>query len=265
MKLEDYEVELDNRELAESTKKMYLRAVNDFLSFADGQKLTQDLLIEYKKHLLNKYKTSTVNTKTTIINNYLEFADKDISVKQERVQKSNILDDVLTETDFNRLIRMADTRGKERERVIMLILYYTGIRISELPNVTAEAVKLGYIDINNKGKHRRVPISRTLSKTLKQYLDDAGIESGPIIVNRDGNPLSRSYIFRQLKWIGGQARVKKAKVYPHSFRHLFAKQWLKNNNGNTLALADLLGHSSLETTRIYATLSTDEQRQTIDF
>lgn len=265
MKLDDYKTELDNRELADNTKKMYLRAVKDFLEYADDEAITQSLLIDYKKELLDQYATSTANTKITILNNFMDFLNKDISVNQESVQRSNILDDVLSETDFNRLIRMARTRGKERERVIMLILYYTGIRISELPNVTVEAVKNGYVDIHNKGKHRRVPINRKLSSILKEYIDDVGIESGAVIVGRSGKPLSRSYIFRELKWIGGQARVKKSKVYPHSFRHLFAKQWLRHNNNNVMALADLLGHSSLETTRIYTTLSTDEQRDTINF
>lgn len=265
MSIEAYKQELEHRELATGTKKLYLRAIKDFLEYADGKEITKSLLIDYKKELLKQYATSTANTKITIINNYLDFKEKDLSVKQEKVQRNNIMDNVLTETDFNRLIRIAKRRGKERERVTMLILYYTGIRISELENVTVEALKNGYIDIENKGKHRRVPIANKLKKILRKYIKDEGIEKGSIIVNRKGDPLSRGYIFKQLKWIGGQARVKKNKVYPHSFRHLFAKQWLRHNNNNVLELANLLGHSSLETTRIYTALSTDEQRETINF
>lgn len=265
MNIEEYKKELTNRELAESTKKLYLRAIKDFLIYADDKQINQSLLIEYKKELLDQYKVSTVNTKITIINNYLEFRDKDISLKQEKVQKNNILDNVLSETDFNRLIRMANTRGKERTRLTMLIFYYTGIRVSELSFLTVEALRKGYIDITNKGKSRRVAINNKLSKELKQFIKDEGITKGSIIRNRKGNPLSRSYIFRELKYIGGQARVRKDKVYPHSFRHLFAKQYLRHNNDNILALADILGHSSLETTRIYTTLSTDEQRDSISF
>lgn len=265
MNLTEYKKELDHRELAPGTKKLYLRNVKDFLNYADDKEINQSLLIEYKKEMLKKFKTSTVNTKIVIINNYLDFVGKDISVKQERVQRSNILDNVLSEIDFNRLIRMADTKGKPRERLTMLIFYYTGIRVSELPFVTVEAVKKGYIDIENKGKHRRVPINNKLKKEIRKYIKDENITQGSVIVNKQGDPLTRGYIFTQLKWIGGQARVKKDKVYPHSFRHLFAKQWLKHNNNNILALADILGHSSLETTRIYTTLSTDEQRETINF
>ena len=265
MNITEYEQELQRRELSPSTTKMYLRNVKDFLKFAGDQEVTKELLIEYKKFMLEKYKTSTVNTKIVIINNYLEFKNADISVKQERTQRNTALDNVLSETDYNRLIRVATNRGKTRTRAIMLILYYTGIRVSEIPFLTVEALKKGYIDIENKGKHRRVPISKKLSKELKKFIKDEGITEGHIIRNSRGEPLSRSHIFKELKYIGGQARVKKDKVYPHSFRHLFAIQWLRHNNNNILALADILGHSSLETTRIYTTLSTDEQRDTINF
>lgn len=265
MDISKYKQELANRELAKATKKLYLRAVKDFLEYVKDKEITQTLLIEYKKELLDKYKTSTVNTKITIINNYLSFLDKDISVKHEKTQRSNVLDNVLSETDYTRLIRVAKNKGKARTRAIMQVLYYTGIRVSEIEFLTVEALRKGYIDIENKGKHRRVPITNKLTRELKQFIQEEGIEKGYIIRNKQGDPLSRSYIFRELKYIGGQARVRKDKVYPHSFRHLFAKQWLRHNKNNILSLADLLGHSSLETTRIYTTLSTDEQRETINF
>ncbi len=263
--IDEYERELHKRELSKNTIIKYLKDVKDFLNYTDGKEITQELLITYKSDLLDKFKISTVNNKITIINNYLAFINSDVNVKQEKIQKENVLDNVLSETDFNRLIRMSETKGMTRARITMLSLYYTGVRVSELQFLTVEALKKGYMDIENKGKHRRVPICTKLSKELKKYIKDEHITRGHIIVNSRGESLSRSYIFRELKWIGGQARVKKDKVYPHSFRHLFAKQWLKHNNNNILALADLLGHSSLETTRIYTSLSTAEQRDTINF
>lgn len=265
MNTQEYENELIRRELSPNTIKGYISTVKDLLNYADDKDITKEVLIDYKKVLLEKYKTSTVNTKIVIINNYLAFKENKISVKQERTQRSTILDNVLSETDYNRLIRVAENKGKTRTRVIMLVLYYTGMRVSEVEFLTVEALKKGYIDIENKGKHRRIPISKKLSKELKQFIKDEGITEGYIIRNPKGESLSRSHIFKELKWIGGQARVKKDKVYPHSFRHLFAIQWLRHNNNNILALADILGHSSLETTRIYTTLSTDEQRDTITF
>lgn len=265
MDITNYKTELENRELADNTIKMYLRTIKDLLVYADDEPITKELLIEYKDSLLERYKTSTVNTKIVIINNYLDFKEKDLSVKQERTQRSTTLDDVLNFNEYERILRMATTRNKPRTKAIILILYYTGVRVSEIEFVTVAALQKGYIDIDNKGKHRRVPINNTLKKELRQFIKDEGITKGHIIINSRGESLSRSQIFKDLKWIGGQARVKKAKVYPHSFRHLFAKQWLKHNNNNVLALSDILGHSSLETTRIYTTLSTDEQRDTINF
>lgn len=265
MNIEEYKRELCNRELSESTIKKYIKDVTDFLHYAGDKEVTQEILIKYKKHMIEKFKTSTVNTKITIINNFLEFMEIDIKVKQEREQKKNVLDNVLSENDFDRLIRMSVTRGRPRARIVMLSLYYTGVRVSELQFLTVDALKRGYMDIENKGKHRRVPICSKLSKELKKYIKDEGITEGHIIVNARGNSLSRSYIFKELKWIGGQARVKKSKVYPHSFRHLFAKQYLTVEGNTVLGLADVLGHSSLDTTRIYTTLSTDEQREAINF
>lgn len=267
MKLEEYKTELQHRELTENTIKKYLREIKLLGEYANGEEVTQPLIIEYKKKLLDKFKISTANVKLTIINNYLKFLDPEtkINVKLEREQKTNIMDNVLSQTDFNRLIRMSETRNKPRTKIIMLGLYYTGVRVSELEALTVEALKKGYMDINNKGKTRRVPIIKKLAKELKKYVKEENIISGPIIINRSGDPLSRSYIFKELKWIAGQARVKKDKVYPHSFRHLFAKQYLSVNNNNMLALADILGHSSLETTRIYTTLTTAEQRASISF
>lgn len=264
MDIEEYEKELHRRELSDNTMKKYLRDVKKFIKYADGE-ITQEKFIEYKKDLIEKFKISTVNNKITIINNYLEFMKSDVKVKQEKQQTSNVLDNVLSETDYNRLVRMSETRNKPRTRIIMLSLYHTGVRVSELQFLTVEAVSKGEMDIYNKGKHRRVPIVNKLKKELLQYIKDEGITTGEIILNARGNSLSRSYIFKELKWIGGQARVKKDKVYPHSFRHLFAKQYLEHNNNDTFTLADILGHSSLDTTRIYVTKTTKEQRDSMDF
>lgn len=266
MDIIEYKKILKNRELSKNTITKYLKDVSDFLKYVGDQEVTQEQLINYKKELINKYKTSTVNTKITIINNYMALANKDIKVKQERVQKSNSLDNVLNENELARITSMARTRGNERARITMLSIFNTGLRVSELQFLTVEAFKKGHIDVNNKGKHRRVPINKELTKELRQYIKAEGLKSGSIIINKNGDPLSRSFIFREMKYIGGQARgIKKSKIYPHSIRHLFAKRYLKYNNNNMAALADILGHSSLETTRIYATLSTKEQSETMDF
>lgn len=264
MDLVKYEQELHNRELSKNTIIKYLRDVKNFLIYAGDQELSQELLIRYKAELLAKFKISTVNNKITIINNFLMFMKLDIKVKQEREQKNNILDSVLSEGEYRRLLKQSVDKNKPRTRIIMLSLYYTGLRVSELQFLTVEALKQGFMEVHNKDKRRRVPICIPLSVELKKYIKEQGITSGYIIINAKGESLSRGFIFKELKWIGGQARVKKSKVFPHSFRHLFAKQYLKLKGNTVLGLADVLGHSNLDTTRIYTTLSTDEQREAMN-
>jgi len=263
-----YEKELQKQELASNTIKKYLRELNNLIKYLDANnlKLDKDSLIDYKDKLEDEYKPNTVNNKIIILNKYLAYQGLDsFKLKQVKQQVNHNTDNVMTDTDFNRILRQAEQKGTSRDKVMLLSLYYTGLRVSELEFLTVESVKKGYITVKNKGKIRKVPIAKKLDKELKAYVKEQGIEKGAIILNKNNEPLSRNYIFKRLKWLGGQARVKKSRVYPHSIRHLFAKQWLKANGDNYLQLADILGHSSLETTRIYSRMNTDEMRDTINF
>ena len=263
-----YEKDLQKQELAPTTIKKYLRELNNLIKYLDANnlKLDKDSLIDYKDKLEDEYKPNTVNNKIIILNKYLTYKGLDsLKLKQVKQQVNHNTDNVMTDTDFTRILRQAEQKGTSRDTVMLLSLYYTGLRVSELEFLTVESVKKGYITVKNKGKIRKVPIAKKLDKELKAYVKEQGIEKGAIILNKNNEPLSRNYIFKRLKWLGGQARVKKSKVYPHSIRHLFAKQWLKANGDNYLQLADILGHSSLETTRIYSRMNTDEMRDTINF
>lgn len=279
MLLDQYKKYLEDQELSQSTIDKYLKDIEQFEEFKNDkrykQKITvdyrkdpefsKDLIIDYKKDLARRYKTSTTNNKIIIINKYLKWLDlEDLTVKQVKEQNKGSLDNVLTQTDFNRIYRQAEQKGTERDKVMLNALLYTGLRVSELEFLTVEALKAGSITVNNKGKIRQVPITNQLAKQLKAYTRANRIETGSIILNNQGKPLSRNYVFKRLKWLGGQARVRKDKVYPHSIRHLFAKNWLAKNKNNVLQLADILGHSSLETTRIYTKLNTDELRATME-
>jgi site-specific recombinase XerD len=170
---------------------------------------------------------------------------------------------VISETDYNRLIRIAERLGRDKIKHIMETLAKTGIRINELQYITVEAIKKGFCEVQNKGKIRDIIISRGLAKSLKVYCKNNQITEGIIFKSRYGAPLDKAYIWRQLKHVAGQARVNKSKVHAHSFRHLFAKTYLRDG-GNITHLADLLGHSSLETTRIYTMQSKDEHRNILD-
>ena len=253
-----------NEELSEKTLTKYNRDINEFIQTANiktKEDITKDKLIEYKDNLINKSKTSTVNNKIIIINKFLTFLfnNKDYNLKQIKTQNKFEVDNILSKTDYDRLLKWAIKLNKMVMYYLMRTLAGTGIRISELQYITVEAVKKGKTEIYNKGKKRPVYIKETLQKDLKRYCKDKGIDKGIIFKSRSGNPLDNAYIYKEIQYIAGQARVNKKKAHPHSFRHLFAKEYL-NAGGNYLNLADILGHSSTDTTRIYSVKDANENR-----
>lgn len=267
-KLNDYKKHLENNELTQNTITKYLKDVAQLQEFLNKNnlELQKESLIKYKKQLQSKYKISTVNNKIITINKFLKFIGlDDCTLKQIKEQTKNNNDEIMTQTDYNRLIRVATNKGLDKDVLMLQVFYETGLRVSELKFFTVEAVKKGYMTISNKGKIRNVPVTRKLQKAANKYIKDHKIKAGAIICNSNNEPISRFTVYNRLKYIAGQARVKKSRVYPHSIRHLFAKNWLKNNGNNILQLADILGHSSLETTRLYTKLNTDELRATMEF
>lgn len=263
-RIKDYKAELLNQELSKNTIDKYIRDAAAFESWLDDRELSKELTIEYKEQLKNKFATATVNNKIITLNKYLKFIEQDdMTVKNIRVQAAE-LEEVMTQTDFDRIYRQAQQKGTDRDLIMLDALIETGLRVSELQFLTVDANKKGFITVNNKGKIRTVPITKTLKRKLDNYCKEHTITHGAIILNNRGNPLSRFSVFNRLKWLGGQARVKKTRVYPHSIRHLFAKNWLAKNGDNVLQLADILGHSSLETTRIYTKLDINETRATME-
>lgn len=266
--MKEYKKSLIDDELSNSTIKKYIRDVNQLCEYLESNEktLSKASMIDYKNYLINEFKTSTVNNKIITINKFLKFiGHENLTVKPVRVQSEFNNDDIMTQTDYERLIRVAGNRGLDRDVLMLKAFYYTGLRVSELEFFTIEAVKKGVMEINNKGKLRNVPIPKALSKDAKAYIKAYKIESGPIIANPKGEALSRFTVYNRMKYIAGQARVKKDRVYPHSLRHLFAKNWLNANNNNVIQLADILGHESLDTTRIYTKLSINELRKTMEF
>jgi len=266
-KIKEFKQELINEEKKENTIKQYMNYIYDFIEYTKitaPEEITKEMLIDYKEHLKEIHpKESSINIKIIIINKFITFLDLDdkMKLKQIKVQKKTTLENVLNEKEYNRLLEWALKLNRPRMYYLMETLAGTGIRISELQYITVEAVKKGNADFFNKGKKRPVPIKNSLQKDLKRYCEEAGITEGIIFKSRSGNPLDDSYVWRQLQDIAGKARggLSKDKVHPHSFRHLFAKDFLANG-GDIATLADILGHSSLETTRIYTQMSLAEQR-----
>lgn len=276
--LSDYLTELQRQEKATSTIGKYQRDIEKFFAWyaqevtqKDVQEsiqddITKETIIAYKAYLTGQYKTSSVNSYLIALNKYLSWLGvDDLKAHTIKQQQRNSLDDVLTRSDYERLLRYARKLGKERMYYIMRTLAGTGIRIEELRFITVEAITKGKgsIEVDNKGKLRSIVIASDLCKELRRYCKEQGITSGIIFHSRDGaDLLDKSYIWREMKYIAGRARVNKSKVHAHSFRHLFAKTFM-DVNGDIVELADLLGHSSLETTRIYTRSSSKEKRDKI--
>lgn len=253
-----------DEELSNRTLQKYEKDIKDFINIINvksKEEITKEKLIDYKDQLVNKSKTSTVNNKIIIINKFLMylFNSKDYNLKQIKTQNKFEVDNILNKKDYERLLNWAMKLNKTTIYYLMRTLAGTGIRISELKYITIEAVKKGKTEIYNKGKKRPVYIKENLQKELKRYCKDRGIKEGIIFISRTGKPLDNAYIYKEIQYIAGQARINKKKAHPHSFRHLFAKEYLKTG-GNVLNLADLLGHSSTDTTRIYSTKDANENR-----
>lgn len=270
-RLDEYKNKLEDEELSKNTISKYLREAKRLEKYLEDKPENKKTLINYLNYLKNKgYTDSTINNKIISINKYIKFIfddpenKKGLTLKAVRTQ-SKELPEAINQNEFDRIMRQAKQKGTARDVLMLKIFLNTGIRVSELKFFTVEALKDKFITAENKGKKRIVPIPLPLIKESKEYAKDKDIRKGSIILNRQGKPLSRSYIFKRLKWLGGQARVKKTKVYPHSIRHLFAKNYLEDNKDDILRLSDILGHSSLETTRIYTKLDTDELRKTIKY
>lgn len=247
-----------------NTIKKYTRDLKKFLGFftskqsekGEGAKrlrITQPELIAYKQHLAENYAPVSANSMLAPLNNLLKYlGHSNMCLKLFKVQRRIFLREErnLSRKEYDRLIEAAKRRGDERIALVMQTMASTGIRISELRFLTVESLREGRMTISSKGKLREVCLPAKLQKRLKEYIRKRHIESGSVFVTRNGKPLDRSNICRLMKALCACARVLREKVFPHNLRHLFAKEFYAREKDIVL-LSDLLGHSSLETTRIY--------------
>ena len=266
--LKKFEIELKENELAENSIMQYMRDVREYITFnniSNIADITKENLITFKDYLVAKSKPATVNNKLVIINQFLVFIKLDnLKLKLLRIQNKSSVSDVMSVVDYERLKRTALRLKRIRTYYIMRTLAETGIRIEELKYVSLEVVRKGTAQITNKKKIRDIVFSKELSKELLKYCKENNIKEGLIFFGRNKEKvLNASGIWKELQYIAGQARVKKKKVHAHGFRHLFSKEFLKQNNNDLFTLADLLGHISLETTRLYAKQSIFEQRKAL--
>ena len=250
---------LINEEKAAATVNKYLRDVGEFQIWLGEQKLCKTAVLAYKSYLCERYAPASVNAALSSINSFFNFMEwYDLRVKNLKIQKQIFAstDKELTKAEYDRLLQAAKQKKNKRLYLLMQTICSTGIRVSEVRYVTVEAVARGIAEINCKGKRRQVFLPKQLCQILKQYIKEQKIKSGAVFVTRKGNPLDRSNIWSDMKKLCKAANVSDKKVFPHNLRHLFARTYYSLQK-DIVRLADILGHSSVNTTRIY-TMETGE-------
>lgn len=240
-------------EKEESTIHQYICNLHKALLYFGDIELTKTALIEWKEHLAKEYAPASVNTILAALNGFLKFMGwDDLRVKPLKIQKTLFTDGSreLSREEYARLVRAAEKPGNRRLSLVLQTICSTGIRVSELKFITVAAVQAGRAEVSNKGKRRTVFLPKKLSKVLLVYMKEQKIREGPVFVTRSGKPLDRSNIWRDMKALCESAGVDPVKVFPHNLRHLFARTYYSVEK-DLSRLADILGHSSVNTTRIY--------------
>ena len=253
-------------ERSTATIEKYLRDLHAFRVFAGGAVICKQLVVQYKQHLIEHYAPASVNSMLAAVNRFFkEMEWYDCIVKPLKIQRQSFRseDRELTKAEYLRLLSAANSLKKQRLLLLMQTLCSTGIRISELRFITVEAAHSGSATVSLKGKTRRVLIPKALRKALRQYARAQGISSGPIFISSKGNPLDRSNVLHEMKALCTTAKVQRRKVFPHNLRHLFACLYYKAEK-DLSHLADILGHASINTTRIYTCTSSDMQIRQIE-
>lgn len=258
-----FESFLKKQDLSENTINSYIWTTQRF--FEIYGEINRKNLLSYKGFLLEKFKPQTVNLRLQAMNKYLEFIKKErLKMKFVKVQQKNYLENVISNADYQFLKASLKKDGFTDWYFVVWFMTATGARISELLQIKAEHVLIGHLDIYTKGgKVRRIYIPRNLQKDAVKWLVERQINSGYIFLNRFGKRITTRGIAMQLKHFADMYGLNREVVYPHSFRHRFAKNFLEKYNDIAL-LADLMGHESIETTRIYLRRTASEQQEIVD-
>ena len=256
---------LINEEKSVVTVNKYLHDIGEFQIWLGDKELSKTAVLAYKSYLCDRYAPASVNTALSSLNSFFNFMEwYDLRVKNLKIQKQIFAsaDKELTKAEYERLLQAAKQKKNERLYLLMQTICSTGIRVSEVRYVTVEAVSRGVSEINCKGKRRQVFLPKQLCQILKQYIKEQKIKSGAVFVTKNGNPLDRSNIWSDMKKLCKAAHVSEKKVFPHNLRHLFARTYYSLQK-DIVRLADILGHSSVNTTRIYTMESGELHRRQI--
>lgn len=263
MDLQPFKTYLCQANMAENTISAYIYALKEFNS--RHKELNKKNLLVYKTFLIESYKPKTVNLRIQAVNKYLDFIGKSkLRLKSVKVQQRSYLENVISNADYIFLKNKLKKETNQEWYFVVRFLAATGARVSELVQMKVEHVKIGYFDIYTKGgKIRRIYIPRKLREEAEAWLTANRCQSGYLFLNRFGERITTRGIAQQLKNYADKYGLNRAVVYPHSFRHRFAKNFLDRFNDIAL-LADLMGHESIETTRIYLRRTSTEQQAIVD-
>ena len=261
---EDY---LRHDERDESTIEAYLRSLTRFAEWADGRAVTKELAMEWKTALSESgYRPISVNAMLAAVNKFFTcIGREDCKVKYLKLQRQMFRksEKDLSKEEYQRLVQAAHEKGDLRMELILETICATGIRVGELKYITVEAIRAGVAEIALKGKIRTILLPRRLCRKLQKYVKQQKIASGKIFLTQDGLPVSRQSIWTRMKALCEAAGVERSKVFPHNLRSLFARSFYGSCH-DVVRLADVLGHSSIETTRIYLMSTGKEYLRQLD-
>lgn len=266
--LQEFQNQLKGEEKAQATIEKYVRDVSAFFAYVkEENEIDKYTVIAYKEYLTEHYAAASVNSMLAAVNAFLKMMGwHECTVKALKIQKEafRARERDLTKAEYFRLLDAAGKKKNQRLYWMMQVLCATGIRVSELRYITVEALQTGCATVSSKGKQRTVLLSAPLCRKLRKYVAGQKITGGSIFVTRSGKPVDRSNICHEMKALCGEAGICREKVFPHNLRHLFAVTYYKMKK-DISHLADLLGHASINTTRIYTLVSSEEQKRQIEY
>lgn len=251
--IKSYRTALQEDEKSQATVDKYVHDLNMAAEYFAGEELTKPALVGWKDTLVEKYAAASVNSILAALNSFLRYMGwNDLTVKPLKIQRTMFRDEnrELTQAEYKRLVHAAESAGNRRLSLVVQTICATGIRVSELRFITVNAVHTGHTEISNKGKRRTIFLPEKLRRILSKYIKETHKTEGAVFTTRNGKPLDRSNIWRDMKALCESAGVEPDKVFPHNLRHLFARTYYSIEK-DLSRLADILGHSNVNTTRIY--------------
>lgn len=253
-------------EKSPATINKYMHDIRAFMAYAENKPINKTTTLSYKETPGEMYAATSANSMIAALNTFLKYNGwHDCCIKRFKLQKKAYCaeDEELTRAEYTRLIRTAERNDNTRLSLMIQTICGTGIRVSELSSITVESLAKGEAHVRSKGKDRAIFIVPQLRKKLLRYVKEKGISSGPVFITRSGRPVSRCNIWREMKSLCKEARVSPSKVFPHNLRHLFARVFYEIEK-DIAKLADILGHTNINTTRIYIMTTGIEHRRRME-